>query len=231
MKTIGLIGGMSWESTARYYSDLNEGIRERLGGLHSARIVLVSVEFAEIEQLQRSGQWDAAAEILCDAARSAQAGGADFLVLCTNTMHCVAKKVADAVDIPFLHIADATAQQLLADGIQSVGLLGTAFTMEQDFYRGRIRREHGIDVLIPDERDRQLVHRVIYDELCVGRISADSQAEFLRIIVALSEKGAQAVILGCTEIGLLISQQHTAVPLYDTAALHAQKAVEFSLAP
>lgn len=231
MKTIGIIGGMSWESTARYYSELNEGIKERLGGLHSAKIVLVSVDFSEIEQLQHSNQWDAAAEILCGAAQSVQAGGADILILCTNTMHCVAEKVAGAVRIPFLHIADATAQQLVADGIQSVGLLGTAFTMEQDFYSGRIRREHDIDVLVPDERDRQLVHRVIYDELCVGRISADSRAEFLRIIAALRVRGAQAIILGCTEIGLLITQQHTVAPLYDTASIHAQKAVEFSLAP
>ncbi|RDE19133.1 aspartate/glutamate racemase family protein [Motiliproteus coralliicola] len=230
MKTIGLIGGMSWESTQGYYRILNEQVKARLGGLHSAKLVLHSVDFDPIEKLQHQGKWDATADILCDAARSVEAGGADCVLICTNTMHKVAPQVAAAVSIPLLHIADATAAAIKARGLSRVGLLGTGFTMEQEFYKGRLCDQHGLEVLIPNEADRGLVHRVIYEELCLGRIVPESKTQYLRIIAQLAEQGAEAVILGCTEIGMLVQQNDTALPLFDTSELHACSAVDFALA-
>ena len=229
MKTVGLLGGMSWESTVGYYRVINEGVKAQLGGLHSAKIALYSVDFEPIEKLQHQGDWDGTAAILSDAARNVQAAGAEVLLICTNTMHKVAPQVEDAIDIPILHIADATAEVLLDQGIKTVGLLGTGFTMEQDFYKGRLSEKYGLNVLIPNQSDRSIVHRVIYDELCLGKIESDSKNEYLRVIQALADDGAEAVILGCTEIGMLVQQDDTEVPLLDTTAIHAQKAVEFAL--
>lgn len=229
MKTIGMIGGMSWESTLSYYRAINEGVKRERGGFHSAKIVLYSVDFAEIEHLQALGDWQGAAVILAAAAQAVEAGGADFLMICTNTMHKVAAQVAEAVSIPLLHIADATAEQLLADGISKVGLLGTAFTMEHDFYKKRLTEKYGIEVVIPDDVDRRIVHDVIFTELCLGLIQESSRVEYIRIIEQLADQGAQAVILGCTEIALLLGQRDTSVPLYDTTALHARKAVDVAL--
>jgi len=228
MKTIGLLGGMSWESTQTYYRLINEGVKNRLGGLHSAKLVLFSVDFAEIEALQHKGDWPATADILAGAALSVQKAGADFLVIGTNTMHKVAPEIEQAIGIPLLHIADATAQLLKKEGVTRAGLLGTRFTMEQAFYRERLEAA-GIDVLIPDESQRDEVHRVIYEELCQGEIKPDSRHTYLDIVSSLSGRGAQAVILGCTEIGLLISQADTEVPLYDTTEIHAARAVELAL--
>lgn len=229
MKTIGLLGGMSWESTVTYYRLINEGVKAALGDLHSAEIAMVSIDFEPMEQLQRSGDWDASAQILVSAAKGVQAAGADFLLICTNTMHIVAPQIEQAVDIPLLHIADSTAEALSDDGLETVGLLGTAFTMEQDFYKGRLEDKHGLKVLIPDDDGRAEVHRVIYEELCRGQVNEDSRRQFLSIIDNLAERGAQAVILGCTEIGLLVRQPDTVTPLYDTTALHAAGAVQFAL--
>jgi aspartate racemase len=229
MKTIGLLGGMSWESTVAYYRLINEGVKNALGGLHSAKIAMYSIDFEPMEKMQKSGDWDAAAQILVDAAIGVQAAGADFLLICTNTMHKSAPAIEAAVDIPLLHIADATAEVLLADDIQTVGLLGTAFTMEQDFYKGRLEDKYGLTVVTPDDRGRADVHRVIYEELCQGIIEAQSKQRYLTVIDELRQSGAQAVILGCTEIGLLVQQADTTVPLYDTTALHASKAVEVAL--
>ena len=229
MKTIGLIGGMSWESTLPYYRLVNEGIQARLGGLHSARIALYSVDFHTIEQLQRAGDWDTAGALLADAARRVQAAGADLLVLCTNTLHKVAPQMEAAVSIPLLHIADATARRLQADGVTRLGLLGTRFTMEQDFYKGRLEAQFGLEVLVPAEEQRERVHRIIYDELCLGQIHEPSRAEYLAIIAELAQAGAQAVILGCTEIALLVGECQAAVPLYDTTAIHADAAVAWAL--
>ena len=229
MKTIGLLGGMSWESTVSYYEAINEGVKQSLGGLHSAKLVLASLDFAEIEALQRAGDWAATATILGDAGAALEAAGADFFLLCTNTMHRVADEVEAAAGIPLLHIGDATAQALAADGVYSVGLLGTRFTMEQDFYVGRLRNEHGIDVMVPDQSQRARVHQVIYDELCLGKIEGDSRADFLDIIESLARQGAEAVILGCTEVALLVGQADTKVPLYDTTAIHAASAVSRAL--
>lgn len=229
MKTIGLIGGMSWESTVPYYRQINEGVKERLGGLHSARVVLYSVDFHEIERLQHSGDWDAAGEVLAEAARSLERAGADFLVLCTNTMHKVALSIEAAVAIPLLHIADATGAEIRRAGHTVVGLLGTRFTMEQAFYRDRLRDLHGLQVLVPGEPDRREVHRVIYDELCLGVTKAASRAEYRRIMRELVNQGAQAIILGCTEISLLVGPQDSSVPLFDTTAIHAIAAVEAAL--
>ncbi|MBU2952623.1 aspartate/glutamate racemase family protein [Marinobacter sp. F3R08] len=228
MKTIGLLGGMSWESTETYYRLINEGVKARLGGLHSARLLLYSVDFAEIEALQHRGDWPATAEILSGAALSLEKAGADFLVIGTNTMHKVAPEIEQAIGMPLLHIADATAQVLVKDGISRVGLLGTRFTMEQAFYRSRLE-EAGIEVITPDESQRAEVHRVIYEELCQGTINSDSRNAYLDIVASLSEREAQAVILGCTEIGLLIRQSDTRVPLYDTTRIHAEQAVELAL--
>jgi aspartate racemase len=229
MKTIGLLGGMSWESTLEYYRAINQGIKNALGGLHSAKIVLCSVDFAPIEKMMQARDWTGTAALLSDAARRIQEAGADFLVICTNTMHIVAPDIEKAIDIPLLHIADATAEVLVRDNIQTVGLLGTAFTMEQSFYRHRLMDSYGLKVLVPGEEDRQTVHQIIFQELCLGEIIPDSKAAYLRIIRDLADRGAQAVILGCTEIGMLVSQSDTRVPLLDTTAIHAQKAVSEAL--
>lgn len=230
MKTIGLIGGMSWESTAVYYRLLNEGVKEHLGGLHSAEIVMVSVDFEPIEKLQHAADWAGAARVLIEAARRVEAGGADFLLICANTMHRLADDVADAVGIPLLHIADATADAVRAEGLKRVGLLGTRFTMEEDFYKGRLTEQHGLEVMVPDERDREIVHRIIYDELCLGEIRDASRQEFIRIIEGLTTRGTQGIILGCTEIPLLVGDDDVWVQLFDTTAIHAQKAVALALA-
>ena len=230
MKTIGLLGGMSWESTVGYYRAINEGVKQALGDLHSAKIAMVSVDFDPVAKLQHAGDWDETGRLLAEAAQSIEAAGADFLLICTNTMHKVAPQIEAAIDIPILHIADATAEVLRAKGIQTVGLLGTAFTMEQDFYRGRLIEKHGIDVVIPNEEDRKTVHDIIYDELCLGRQTSESRAKYLAIIDTLAAQGAEGVILGCTEIGMLVTQADTEVPLLDTTAIHAQKAVTLSLA-
>ena len=230
MKTIGLIGGMSWESTVPYYRQVNETVKQHLGGLHSAKVVLYSVDFHEVERLQHAGDWDAAGALLAGAARSLRAAGADFLVLCTNTMHKVADAIEAAVDIPLFHIADPTAEEIKRAGHARIGLLGTRFTMEQAFYKDRLRERHGLDVLVPDQHDRDIVHRIIYEELCLGRIVDESRDEYRRIIAGLVAQGAQAIILGCTEISLLVGQQDAAVPLFDTTAIHARKAAEWALA-
>ena len=224
-KTIGLLGGMSWESTAIYYRELNEGIKAKLGGLHSARICMVSVDFEEIEKLQQIEDWNGTAVILSEAAIAIEKGGADFLLICTNTMHKVAPQIEANISIPILHIADATAQRLRKAGIKKVGLLGTRFTMEQDFYKGRLVEKYGIDVIVPNEPEREDVHSVIYNELCLGTIDQNSREKYLKIIAQLAASGAEAVILGCTEIALLVKQNHTATPLYDTTAIHAEQAV------
>jgi aspartate racemase len=229
MKTIGMIGGMSWESTVTYYQAINQGIKSQLGGLHSAKLCLYSVDFAEIEELQRQGDWPSMAAILTDAALSLQAAGVDFLLICTNTMHKVVPDIESHISIPIVHIADATAEQLLQDGITKVGLLGTRFTMEQEFYKQRLIGQYGMAVVIPDEEDRNAVHEIIYDELCCGVLRPESKRRYLDIIDDLVGKGAQAIILGCTEIGLLINQQDTSIPLYDTAEIHAQYAVALAL--
>ncbi|WP_323016611.1 aspartate/glutamate racemase family protein [Castellaniella sp.] len=229
MKTIGLIGGMSWESTVPYYRQINEAVKTRLGGLHSAKIVLYSVDFAEIERLQHAGDWDAAGAILADAARMLERAGADFLVLCTNTMHKVAPAIESAVRIPLLHIADPTAAAIRQAGLDRIGLLGTAFTMEQPFYRDRLQDQHGIQVLVPDSADRALVHRVIYEELCLGRIEDTSRQAYRAVMHKLADQGAQGIILGCTEISLLVGPQDARVPLFDTTAIHAQAAADKAL--
>ena len=230
MKTIGLIGGMSWESTIPYYRQINELTKQRLGGLHSARIVLYSVDFHDIERLQHSGDWDAAGALLADAARALQAAGADFVVLCTNTMHKVAAQIEAAVSIPLLHIADPTADAIKSGGHTVVGLIGTRFTMEESFYRDRLRDLHGLRVIVPEPADRDLVHRVIYEELCLGNVLPDSRAEYRRVMATLVAQGAQAIILGCTEISLLVDASDASVPLFDTTALHAAAAAETALA-
>ena len=231
MKRIGLLGGMSWESTAEYYRLINQLVAEQLGGLHSADCLLRSVDFAEIEALQREGLWSEAGERLAREAQHLEAAGAELLVLCTNTMHKVAAEIEIAITIPFVHIADTTAQAVRGDGLDRVGLLATGYTMEQDFYVGRLRMEHSLDVLVPDRPDRKIVHDVIYEELCRGVIKDESREEYRRIIGTLVERGAQAVLLGCTEIDLLISAEDSPVPVYDTTRLHAERAVTLALAP
>lgn len=229
MKTIGLLGGMSWESSLEYYRAINQGVKQALGGFHSAKVVLYSVDFAEIEQFQQQNDWQSAAKVLQQAVHSLQVAGAECIVICTNTMHNVAEQVSAGLQIPLLHIADATATELVNAGIHSVGLLGTNFTMEQAFYKERLIERYGLNVLIPNEADRYIIHQVIYQELCLGKITAESKAEYLRIIHSLAEQGAEAVILGCTEIGLLVQQVDTSVKLFDTTTIHAQAAVEFAL--
>ncbi|EHA15363.1 aspartate/glutamate racemase family protein [Halomonas sp. HAL1] len=229
MRVIGVLGGMSWESSQSYYRALNEGVKAALGGFHSAKIVMISVDFAEIEAMQQRGDWDAAGELLASAAQGVERAGANCLLIATNTMHKVAPAIEQVITIPLLHIADATALQLQADGINRVGLLGTRFTMEQDFYIGRLEEQFGIKVVVPGQSERDTIHQVIFDELCQGRIEDVSRQRYLAIIDSLYAQGAQAVILGCTEIAMLVSQQDTAVPLYDTTALHVQRAVAWAL--
>lgn len=229
MKIIGLIGGMSWESTVPYYRQINEIIKDRLGGLHSAKIVLYSIDFYDIEQLQQSGDWDAAGIILAKAARSLEAAGSDFLVLCTNTMHKVAPAIEASVTIPLLHIADPTAVKIRQAGFSTVGLLGTRFTMEQSFYRDRLSKRHGLQVIVPDKKDRDTIHRIIYEELCLGVVLPESRAKYRRIMENLASQGAEAIVLGCTEISLLVNQQDSTVPLFDTTTIHAQAAAEKAL--
>lgn len=229
MKTLGLIGGMSWESTAIYYRLLNEIVRGRLGGLHSAKLLLWSFDFAEIAERQHAGDWDGAGALLVNAARRLEAGGAEGLVICTNTMHKLADAVQAAISIPLIHIADATGRAVVEAGAKRPALLATRFTMEQDFYKGRLTGQFGLEVLVPQAAERELVHRIIYDELCLGEIRPSSRAEYLAIIAGLAEAGAQAVILGCTEIALLVGDARAAVPLYDTTAIHAEAAVEWAL--
>jgi aspartate racemase len=224
-----MLGGMSWESTSSYYRAINEGIKQKLGGLHSAKICMYSVDFDEIEKLQHTEKWDDTAVILSHAAQNIERGGADFLLICTNTMHKVADQIQASINIPILHIADATAEALVNDGITEVGLLGTNFTMEQTFYKDRITSKYGIEVIVPEEEERLVVHDIIYNELCLGTIKVDSRAKYLKTISTLHGNGAQAVILGCTEIALLVSQTDTPVPLYDTTEIHAAQAVAFAL--
>ena len=229
MKTIGLIGGLSWESSAEYYRMINEAMKQRLGGLHSAQTLMFSFDFAEIERLQHAGDWDAATERMIDAAQRLERGGADLLIICSNTMHRMAREVQAAVSIPLMHIADPTAERIKAAGIKRIGLLGTRYTMEQDFYRGRLTGVHGLDVIVPDAADRQIVNRIIYEELVLGIINPDSKAEYLRVVNQLVAQGAEGVILGCTEIGLLIKQADCPVPAFDTTEIHALAAVAAAL--
>ena len=228
MKTIGLIGGMSWESTIPYYRQINETLKARLGGLHSARLVLYSVDFHDIERLQRAGDWAAAGALLAEAGQALERAGADFLLLCTNTMHKVAGDIEAAVSIPLLHIADPTAEAITRAGLRTVGLLGTRFTMEQDFYRQRLQ-QHGLTVITPAEADREAIHRVIYEELCLGIVRGSSRDEYRRVMATLVDQGAEAIILGCTEISLLVDSGDARVPLFDTTLLHARRAAEAAL--
>ena len=228
MKTIGLIGGMSWESTASYYQLINETIKEKLGGLHSAKILLYSVDFAEIERYQASGDWDKSAEVLSQIAQNLEQAGADFIVICTNTMHKVAPQIQKTISIPILHIAQATADALLENGIKKVGLLGTKYTMTQEFYKEKLL-EAGLEVVIPDKAGVEEVNRIIYDELCLGQIKESSKQAYLAIIDDLKNAGAEAVILGCTEIGLLVKQEDTDMSLFDTTEIHALRAAEFAV--
>jgi len=229
MKTIGLIGGMSWESCIEYYRIINETAKEKLGGLHSAKSLMITVDFAEIEKLQHEDRWDEAGQILVRCAQDLERGGADFIVLCTNTMHKLADKIIARVNIPFLHIADATAEKIVAAGMKKIGLLGTRFTMEHDFYKGRLVNKFGLDVLTPNEADREIIHRVIYDELVQGKIVDGSRNEYKRIMETLIAQGAEGIILGCTEIELLVKQSDSRVPLFPTTSIHAISAVEYAL--
>lgn len=230
MKTIGLIGGMSWESSIEYYRIINETAKEKLGGLHSAKSLMVTVDFAEIEKLQHEDRWDEAGQILAHCAQDLERGGADFIVLCTNTMHKLADQMTSNVSIPLLHIADATAEKIVAAGIKRIGLLGTRFTMEHDFYKGRLIHNYSLDVLIPEKADRDIIHRVIYEELVLGKIVDASRREYQRIMNDLLAKGAEGIILGCTEIELLITEGDSSAPLFPTTKIHAIAAVEKALA-
>jgi len=229
LKTIGLIGGMSWKSTQFYYQQINEAVRRRLGGLRSAKLLLNSVDFAPIEKLQHAGDWDATAEILSQAAQSLEAGGADFFLICTNTMHKVADTVAQSVNIPLLHIADATAAVLKQEHVSRIGLLGTAFTMEQEFYKGRLADAHGIEVIVPADEDRETVHNIIYQELCLGEIKPASKKAYMQIIDRLRDQRVDGIILGCTEICMLVDQSDTPVKIFDTTAIHARQAVDWAV--
>jgi aspartate racemase len=229
MKTIGLIGGMSWESSLEYYRIVNESVKERLGGFHSAKCIMYSVDFEEIEKLQHQGKWDQATDLMIDAARRVEKGGADFVVICTNTMHKMADDVQESINIPLLHIADVTAEKIKEKGMQKVGLLGTRFTMEEDFYRLRLQEKHGLEVIIPDEEERQTIHSILYSELVMGEIKEISKETFQKIIGNLVARGAEGVILGCTEIPLLVKQEDYEIPLFDTTAIHARAAVEYAL--
>lgn len=229
MKTIGLIGGMSWESSLEYYRIINETAREKLGGLHSAKSILYSVDFAEVETLQHQGRWEEAAQLMVAAAQSLERAGADFIVLCTNTMHRSAEEIETNIHIPFLHIADATAQKIKVAGLRKIGLLGTRFTMEHDFYKGRLIDQYGLDVMIPDSADREIIHRVIYDELCLGIVKPESREQYIHIMDKLFQSGAEGIILGCTEIELLVHDGDSQVPLFPTTKIHAIAAVEYAL--
>jgi len=229
MKTIGLIGGMSWESTAEYYRIINEAVRGKLGGFHSAKIVMYSVDFEEVEQLQHKGRWDKATNLMIDAARRVERGGADFVLICTNTIHKMAGDVAANINVPLLHIADATAEKITSLGLKEIGLLGTKFTMEQDFYKGRLKEKFGIHVVTPNESEREIIHNVIYKELCLGAIKDSSREQAKAIINRLSDNGAQGIILGCTELPLLIKQEDCPIPLFDTTVIHAKAAVDYAL--
>jgi len=226
---MGMIGGMSWESTLEYYRIVNETTKKRLGGFHSARCILYSVDFEEVEKLQHLGDWEELTVLMIDAAKRLEGAGTDFVIICTNTMHKMAEEVEGAIGIPILHIVDVTAEAIRANGETRVGLLGTKFTMEQDFYKGRLRDKHGLEVLIPGEKERQVVHDILYGELCLGAIKEQSKDKFKSIIQNLVDRGAQSVILGCTEIPLIVSQDDYAIPVYDTTRLHAQAAVDFAL--
>ncbi|MEE4265299.1 MAG: aspartate/glutamate racemase family protein [Desulfobacteraceae bacterium] len=229
MKKIGMIGGMSWESSIEYYRIINQTVREKLGGLHSAKSIMVSVEFAEIEALQHQNRWDELAAIMIDAARSLERAGADFVIICTNTMHKLYDEVRRHIEIPMLNIADATAEKIKAEGIDRIALLGTRFTMEENFYKGRLADKFGLDVIIPAEDEIEIVHRVIYDELCAGIIKPDSKQKYAAIIKRLITAGARGIILGCTEIGLLVKPGDSSVPLFDTTEIHAKAAVKYAL--
>jgi aspartate racemase len=229
MKTIGMIGGMSWESSIEYYRLINLADREKLGGLHSAKSVMVSVDFSEIEMLQREGRWDEATQKMIEAAQQVERGGADFVLICTNTMHRMADAVQQAIHIPLVHIADATARVIQSQNLERIGLLGTRFTMEEDFYRGRLSKQFGLQVLVPEAREREMIHRVIYDELCLGVIRPESRRQYRQVLEQLVENGAQGIILGCTEIGMLVKAEDCTVPLFDTTYLHALSAVELAL--
>jgi aspartate racemase len=229
MKTIGLIGGLSWESSIEYYRFINEEVKKKLGGLHSAKSVMYSFDFEEIETLQHQGRWDEATRLMVEAARSVERGGAELLLICSNTMHKMAEAVQSSVNIPLIHIADSTAEKISDQGIKTVGLLATAFTMEQDFYRGRLVDRYGLEVLVPSEQERKIVHDVIYGELCRGIILPSSREAYKRIMETLVNRGAEAIILGCTEITLLLKQEDSSVPLFDTTLIHAQAAVSYAL--
>ena len=229
MKTIGLIGGMSWESSAEYYKIINETVKKRLGGLHSATLIMYSVDFEDIEKLQHAGEWDKATEFMVDAAQKVERGGADFVLICTNTMHKMADEVQQALNIPLLHIADATAAEIKAHNMNRVGLLGTRFTMEEDFYKKRLQENHGITTIVPEEDERTIVHDIIYDELCCGEIRGSSREKYKIIIEHLIKRGAEGIILGCTEIPLLVSQRDSPVPVFDTTRIHAEAAVTLAL--
>lgn len=228
MKTIGLLGGMSWESTLEYYRIINETTKQRLGKLHSAKIAMVSVDFEPIEVLQHQGDWEATAKILEHSAKNVERAGADFLLICTNTMHKVAPQIEQNIDIPILHIADATGEALVKDGVKKVGLLGTGFTMEQDFYKNRLKENFELDVVVPNSDDRAIIHKIIYEELCLGKIEESSKQNYINIINKLVEDGCEAIILGCTEIGLLVKKNDVDIPLYDTAYIHAKAAVQMA---
>lgn len=228
LKTIGLIGGMSWESTVTYYKIINETVKERLGGLHSAKCILYSVDFQEIEECQANGNWEKSGEILGEAANNLEKAGADFIVICTNTMHKVVNQIKEKISIPILHIAEMTAEKILEKGLKNIALLGTKYTMEQDFYKSKLI-EKGINVIIPDKNDIEIINKVIYDELCLGTINSDSKKKFLEIVDKLRNKGVEGIILGCTEIGLLIKNEDTDVPLFDTAIIHAEQAAIYSI--
>jgi aspartate racemase len=231
MKTMGLIGGMSWESSIEYYQIINETVRTKLGGLHSAKCIMYSVDFAEIEPLQHQARWNEATQLMISAAKNVERGGADFIVFCTNTMHKVADEVEKHIQIPILNIADATAEKIKTQGAKKVGLLGTKFTMEGDFYKDRLIQKHSLEVIIPTAVEREIVHRVIYDELCVGEIKQSSKMKYMDIIERLAKDGAEGIILGCTEIGLLVKEEDSRVPLFNTTRIHAEAAVEYALEP
>jgi aspartate racemase len=229
MKTIGLVGGMSWESTAEYYRIINQRVKEKAGGFHSGKIVMVSVDFDEVETRQHRGEWQELTAMMVDAAQRVERAGADFVLICTNTMHLMADDVQKSIRLPLLHIVDVTAEAVRARSFTKVGLLGTRFTMEKDFYKGRLRLKHGLDVIVPEEKDREIIHAILYNELCLGEIKEPSRQAFQEIIARLVTRGAQGIILGCTEIPLIVSQKDYRIPLFDTTAIHAEAAVDYAL--